>query len=205
MDPKSRNVLWGPDLFDGKVALNRPEIQMIFAARSDCATIFLRAMATDGSGGENRVWFDATCMEPRLEIPPYPIAAPMPPPTIGANVHCPERRYIVENRRAIRRRRRRTRQSEQHRESESDQARASIEDSEELDFGRLAPRLEREQKDCPEIEFWTVFSFSLFCRRVIMSPLAVCRRTLEHNRLSAFLAAKSRTPTRGYATSPTTC
>ena len=80
-DPKSSNVLWGPDLFDGNAAVNRPEMQMILAARSERATIFLRAMATDGAGGENRVWFDAVCMEPRPEIPSYPISPPTPPPT----------------------------------------------------------------------------------------------------------------------------
>ena len=72
-DPKSANVIWGPDLFDGNVAVNRSEMQMIFAARANSATIFLRAMATDGSGGENRVWFDAVCMEARPEIPSVPI------------------------------------------------------------------------------------------------------------------------------------
>ncbi len=78
-DPKSSNVLWGPTLFDGNVAVNRPEMQMIFAARLERATIFLRVIARDGSGGENRVWFDAVCMEPRPEIAPYPITAPTPP------------------------------------------------------------------------------------------------------------------------------
>ncbi|MBI3536733.1 MAG: hypothetical protein HY070_04120 [Chloroflexi bacterium] len=51
---------------------------MIFSARADRATIFLRALARDGSGGENRVWFDAVCMEARPEIPPATLA---PPPT----------------------------------------------------------------------------------------------------------------------------
>jgi hypothetical protein len=77
-DPRSPTVIWGPDLFDGRGALNRPEMQMIFAARSDRATIFLRAMATDGSGGENRVWFDAICMEARPDMPPVQLPAPSP-------------------------------------------------------------------------------------------------------------------------------
>ncbi len=86
-DPKSPNVIWGPDLFDGNAALNRPEMIMIFAARSPNATIFLRAMARDGSSGENRVWFDAVCMEARPEMPTAtpaaPTATPVPavPPT----------------------------------------------------------------------------------------------------------------------------
>jgi hypothetical protein len=75
-DPKSSNVIWGPDFFDGNAALNRPEMTMIFAARSERATIFLRAIARDGSGGENRVWFDAVCMEAR---PDTPTATPLPP------------------------------------------------------------------------------------------------------------------------------
>ncbi len=75
-DPHSPNVIWGPDYFNGVGALNLPEMMMIFSARSDRATIFLRAMARDGSGGENRVWLDAVCMEARPEIPP----ATLPPP-----------------------------------------------------------------------------------------------------------------------------
>jgi hypothetical protein len=68
-DPRSPNVIWGPDLFDGKAALNRPEMMMVFTARAPDATIFLRAMARDQSAGENRVWFDAVCMEERTDIP----------------------------------------------------------------------------------------------------------------------------------------
>jgi hypothetical protein len=75
-DPKSPNVIWGPDLFDGNAALNRPEMVMVFAARAPNATIFLRAMARDGSGGENRVWLDAVCMN---GMPDYPFATPLPP------------------------------------------------------------------------------------------------------------------------------
>ena len=60
---------------------------MLFPARSDRATIFIRAMARDGSSGENRVWFDAVCMEARTDLPtatpPPPSATPPPsaPPT----------------------------------------------------------------------------------------------------------------------------
>lgn len=82
-DPRSPNVVWGPDLFDGNAALNRPEMEMIFAARSNAATIFLRAIARDGSSGENRVWFDAVCMEARNDMPTatpaVPTATPVPP------------------------------------------------------------------------------------------------------------------------------
>jgi hypothetical protein len=82
-DPKSPNVIWGPDLFDGNAALNRPQMEMIFAARADKATIFLRAMARDGSSGENRVWFDAVCMEARRDLgiatPAAATATPVPP------------------------------------------------------------------------------------------------------------------------------
>ncbi|MBI5305588.1 MAG: hypothetical protein HY868_25890 [Chloroflexi bacterium] len=68
-DAKSPNVIWGPDLFDGNAALNRPEMTMVFTARAPAATLFLRAMATDQTAGENRVWFDAVCMEARPDIP----------------------------------------------------------------------------------------------------------------------------------------
>lgn len=90
-DPKSPNVIWGPDLFDGNAALNRPEMQLIFAARSSNATIFLRAIARDGSGGENRVWLDAVCMQAQSDMPTAtpaaPTATPVPPtPTSRATV-----------------------------------------------------------------------------------------------------------------------
>lgn len=79
-DPKSPNVIWGPDLFDGKAALNRPEMQMVFVAQSNKATIFLRAMVKQGPPndppGENRVWFDAICMEPRPDISPNDVSQP---------------------------------------------------------------------------------------------------------------------------------
>ncbi len=82
-DPKSPNVIWGPDFFNGQAALNLPEMTMVFAARSPNATIFLRAIARDSSGGENRVWLDAVCMQslPGLPTatPPAPTATPVPP------------------------------------------------------------------------------------------------------------------------------
>ena len=86
-DPKSPNVIWGPDLFDGNAALNRPEMQLVFAARSGNATIFLRTMARDGSSGENRVWLDAVCMQAQTDMPlatpPPATATPLPPtPTV---------------------------------------------------------------------------------------------------------------------------
>ncbi len=79
-DPQSSNVIWGPDLFDGNAALNRPEMTMTFAARSDKATLFLRAMARDGSSGENRVWMDAVCMEAKRDMATATPAAPPPTP-----------------------------------------------------------------------------------------------------------------------------
>jgi hypothetical protein len=75
-DPKSPNVIWGPDYFNGQAALNIPEMTMIFAARSPNATIFLRAMARDGSSGENRVWLDAVCMQ---SLPDWATATPAAP------------------------------------------------------------------------------------------------------------------------------
>ena len=82
-DPKSPNVIWGPDLFGDIKALNRPQLTMVFAARASSSTIFLRGMARDGSIGENRVWFNAVCMEGRPELgtatPLAPTATPVPP------------------------------------------------------------------------------------------------------------------------------
>lgn len=69
-DPGSPNVIWGPDLFDSKVVINRPEMTMLFNARAADATIFLRAIARDQSVGVNRVWFDWLCMEERADISP---------------------------------------------------------------------------------------------------------------------------------------
>ncbi len=82
-DPHSPNVLWGPDYFNGVAALNIPEMKLTFAARSDKATVYLRAMARDGSSGENRVWMDAICMEAIRDMatatPLAPTATPVPP------------------------------------------------------------------------------------------------------------------------------
>ena len=80
-DAKSANVIWGPDLFDGKAAVNRPEMQMVFVAKANQATVFLRAMAKEGGAtnnvaGENRVWFDAICMEARPDISPGDVSSP---------------------------------------------------------------------------------------------------------------------------------
>ena len=84
-DPLSTNVVWGAGLFGDNKGLNRPQLTMVFAARASSSTIFLRGMATDGSTGENRVWFNAVCMEARPELgtaPPLtPTATPTAPPT----------------------------------------------------------------------------------------------------------------------------
>lgn len=77
-DARAPAVIWGPDLFDGKAAVNRPEMQMVFVAKSNQATIFLRAMANEGGNGENRVWFDAICMEARPDISPSEVTQPTP-------------------------------------------------------------------------------------------------------------------------------
>lgn len=80
-DPKSLNVIWGPDLFDGKAAVNRPEMQMVFVAQAISATVFLRAMVKkdpNDAVGENRVWFDAICMEARPDISPSQVTQPTP-------------------------------------------------------------------------------------------------------------------------------
>ncbi|MGB8648219.1 MAG: LysM peptidoglycan-binding domain-containing protein [Anaerolineae bacterium] len=111
-DPHSSNVIWGPQLFDGKAAVNRPEMQLVFGAWSDKATFYLRAIATDDSAGENRVWIDAICMETRPDIPlsalppaarqpapppptpqpatpPQPVTSPAPPPPVAAQPPAP--------------------------------------------------------------------------------------------------------------------
>jgi hypothetical protein len=75
-DPKSPNVVWGPDYFDGQGALNRPEMQLVFAARSPNVTIFLRGMARDDAEGENRIWLDAVCMQAQNDMPTATPAAP---------------------------------------------------------------------------------------------------------------------------------
>lgn len=82
-DPTSSNVIWGTDLFNDDKALNRPQLTMVFAARASSSTIFLRGIARDGSVGENRVWFNAVCMEARPELgtatPLAPTGTPVPP------------------------------------------------------------------------------------------------------------------------------
>lgn len=81
-DPGSPNVIWGPDLFDGKVVINRPEMTMLFNARATDATIFLRAIARDQSVGVNRVWFDWLCMEERADISPATTAVTATTPAV---------------------------------------------------------------------------------------------------------------------------
>jgi nucleoid-associated protein YgaU len=78
-DPKAATVIWGNQFFNGQAALNIPDMQMIFPALSTQATIFLRAIATDAAQGENRVWLDAVCMEPRSEIPAVDVSKYLPP------------------------------------------------------------------------------------------------------------------------------
>lgn len=95
-DPTSTNLIWGADLFGDNKALNRPQLTMVFAARASSSTIFLRGIAKDGSSGENRVWFDAVCMEARPELgtatPAAPTATPVPPtPTATATRSVPTR------------------------------------------------------------------------------------------------------------------
>lgn len=75
-DPKAPSVAWGPGLFGDNKGLNRIQLTLLFSASAPNVTIFMRAIATDGSNGENRVWFNAPCMEARPEIPP---ATPAPP------------------------------------------------------------------------------------------------------------------------------
>ena len=86
-DPKSPNVVWGPELWGDTKGLNRPQMILLFPARASNVTVFMRAIARNGSGGENRVWFNAVCMEARPEIPAAtpppatPTTAPSVPPT----------------------------------------------------------------------------------------------------------------------------
>ncbi len=87
-DPKSPNVIWGPDLHNRKGALNALEMILLFPARSDHVTIFLRSIANEGGNGENRVWIDALCMEARSEIP----IATQPPPATPTNTVAPTAR-----------------------------------------------------------------------------------------------------------------
>ncbi len=83
-DPHSPNVVWGPDFFGDIKGLNRPQMILFFPARASSVTIFLRAIATDGSGGENRVWFNAPCMEARPDLPTATPLAPTATPTAPA-------------------------------------------------------------------------------------------------------------------------
>lgn len=96
-DSHSPNIIWGPDFFDGGPAVNiYPAMYMVFPARSPNATIFLRAIARDNSGGENRVWLDAVCMEARPDLPTVPIQpTPVPlPPTATPLPPRPTARFM---------------------------------------------------------------------------------------------------------------
>ena len=50
-DPKAATVAWGPGLFNDNKGLNRIQLTLLFPAASPNVTIFMRAIATDGSGG----------------------------------------------------------------------------------------------------------------------------------------------------------
>jgi YVTN family beta-propeller protein len=90
-DPHSAQIIWGPILWNGAVAVNRPEMTIVFTARATSATIFLRAIASVNDGGENRVWIDALCMEPRPDLPTSP---PPPTPPITPSTPVPSTNYI---------------------------------------------------------------------------------------------------------------
>ncbi|MBI5652354.1 MAG: YncE family protein [Chloroflexi bacterium] len=90
-DPHSAQIIWGPILWNGTVAVNRPEMTIVFTARATSATIFLRAIASVNDGGENRVWIDALCMEPRPDLPTSP---PPPTPPITPSTPNPSTNYI---------------------------------------------------------------------------------------------------------------
>jgi hypothetical protein len=95
-DSQSPNVIWGPDFFGVKSAANPVQLILLFPARSSNATLFLRAIARDGSGGENRVWFNAVCMEARPELgtaaPLPPTATPVPPTATATATRPPATR-----------------------------------------------------------------------------------------------------------------
>ncbi|MBI5302349.1 MAG: YncE family protein [Chloroflexi bacterium] len=84
-DPHDARVIWGPILWDGNAALNRPEMTIVFTARATSATMFLRAIASQNDGGENRVWIDALCMEARPDLTPSPSPPPLTSPTPSTN------------------------------------------------------------------------------------------------------------------------
>lgn len=87
-DVHSSSIQWGLVFWDGGPALNIPALTMVFTAQSANASIYFRAIAIDGTGGENRVWFDAACGEPR---PDLPASTPIPgtPPPSGTRVFLP--------------------------------------------------------------------------------------------------------------------
>lgn len=77
-DSKSQSVIWGPDLLPHKNRMNPLETILLFPARADHVTVFLRGIAKEGGNGENRVWIDALCMEARADLGTAP-SAPLPP------------------------------------------------------------------------------------------------------------------------------
>jgi hypothetical protein len=67
-DPNSQHVIWGQPLnFNKRFVFNHLNMILFFPARADHVTLYIRAMARDGMLGENRVWIDSICMEPRLD------------------------------------------------------------------------------------------------------------------------------------------
>jgi hypothetical protein len=67
VNPNSSEVIWGQPLkLNRRFVFNHLNMILLFPARAERATLYIRAIARDGAPGENRVWIDSVCMEPRL-------------------------------------------------------------------------------------------------------------------------------------------
>lgn len=81
-DPHSPNVIWGPQFWNDVPSLYIDEMKLVFAARTDRATLFVRAFNRNIQGLD-KVWFDIVCLVPRDDLP---TATPVAPTATYATV-----------------------------------------------------------------------------------------------------------------------
>lgn len=81
-DPRSSSVIWGPELWTGSSgqSLNSPKMQVVFAALTDHATVFIRVHDTSAAPSD-KVFLDVMCLLPRTDLP---TATPLATPTLAA-------------------------------------------------------------------------------------------------------------------------
>jgi hypothetical protein len=79
-DPKSPNVIWGPEVWNGGRGLNNDGMRVTFKALSNQVTLFARVWNV-GNAPSDKMFFDVLCLLPRGDIP-VDVIQPSPTPTL---------------------------------------------------------------------------------------------------------------------------